>query len=264
MSVNLKLLALLLLLLPGSSLWAHDTWVEAGPLLVRHGEYVYVNLMLGNHGNEHRDFRLASKITLAPCTLQVIGPDAQAIDLKPSLIDMGSAAKEGYWAARYQPTAPGMYEVVHTLDTLHGTIRAIKSAKTYLLVESGGAQAAAPTTQPAPHGHGLELMLATPLNELAAGRELKLQVLRSGKPLADARVSFVPRGVALSAGFDDSHERISDAQGVAEYIPANGNVYLAVVHFVAEDETGEDYTKTHYSAAMVLPIPNQPAAARSE
>ena len=181
-----------------------------------------------------------------------------------SLPSIGSAAKEGYWAARYQPSTPGSYEVIHTLDTLHGTIRAIKSAKTYLLVESGGAQVAAAITQPAPHAHGLELMLATPLNALAAGRELKLQVLRSGKPLADARVSFVPRGVVLSAGFDASHERTSDAQGFVEYKPANGNVYLAVVHFVAEDETGEGYTKTHYSAAMVLPIPNQAAAARSE
>lgn len=84
-----------------------------------------------------------------------------------------------------------------------------------------------------------------------------MQVLQSGKPLANARVTFVPRGVALSPGFDESHERTSGADGQVRYVPADGNVYLAVVHSVAEDESGVGYTKTHYSAAMVLPIPNK-------
>ena len=38
---------------------AHDTWLEAGAATVPVGEYTYVDLMLGNHGNDHRDFKPA-------------------------------------------------------------------------------------------------------------------------------------------------------------------------------------------------------------
>lgn len=244
------------LLMSSSLAYAHDTWVEAGPLNGRSGEYVYVNLMLGNHGNQHRDFRLASKITLAPCSLHVFRPDGQADDIKPAIIDMGSAEKEGFWTARYEPQASGVHEVVHTLDTLHGTIRAVKSAKTYFVVEPAGRRLQQ-SALPAAHGYGLELLLHTKVAELAAGTEVRLQVLRSGQSLPEARVTFVPRGTVLQGDFDEQHERTSDADGFVSYVPAAGNVYLAIVHAVAAEESGEGYGKTHYSAAMVLPIPNQ-------
>ena len=60
---------------------AHDTWVEANAMFVPAGQYTYVNLMLGNHGNEHRDFKLASKITIEPCTLVAISPSGKITDL---------------------------------------------------------------------------------------------------------------------------------------------------------------------------------------
>lgn len=253
-------LTALSLLVASSLASAHDTWVEAGALNVRQGEYVYVNLMLGNHGNQHRDFRLASKITLAPCSLQVLGPDGQAHDLKPSIIDMGSGEKEGFWAARYEPHASGVYEVIHTLDTLHRTTRAVKSAKTYFMVESGPEQRQTMPALPTALGHGLELVLHTNTMNLAAGAAVRLQVLRSGQPLPAARVTFVPRGTELNADFDERHERTSDANGFVSYIPAEGNLYLAIVHVVAAEESGQGYDKTHYSAALVLPIPNHALA----
>ena len=56
---------------------AHDTWVEVNSAEVRLGQVVHVDLKLGNHGNNHRDFKLASKITLALAfdpTNRLIGP----------------------------------------------------------------------------------------------------------------------------------------------------------------------------------------------
>lgn len=236
---------------------AHDTWLEAGPLRATAGQFVYVDLMLGNHGNEHRDFRLASKISLAPVTLTALAPSGQSIDLKPLLIDMGSAEKEGYWTARCDLPETGLYEFVHTLDTLHGTIRAIKSAKTYVISQSPDKPVA--TTQhrdPAPLGHGLELVLRSPVAELKAGQAIALQVLRAGKPLPAARVSFIPRGTTLQSGFDPAYERTSDEQGHVHYVPDRGNVILAIAHHVAANESGANYERTHYSAAIVLPVSN--------
>ncbi|MCA9133851.1 MAG: DUF4198 domain-containing protein [Planctomycetales bacterium] len=254
-----KLLCGLFLVFVGPLAHGHDTWVEAGPLSTRQGEYVYVNLMLGNHGNDHRDFKLASKITLAPCTLSVTAPSGTSRDLKPAIIDMGSAPKEGYWAARFVANEAGIYEAVHTLDILHGPTRAVKSAKTYFVAEGKNGQAQPLHSGfPPVHGHGLELVLASELPQLAAGRELKLRVLRNAKPLEGARVVFVPRGVSLSSGEDPNYERTSDAAGYVAFTPAEGNVLLAVAHHVAADETGEGYDKTHYAATLVLPVPNRP------
>jgi uncharacterized GH25 family protein len=80
-----------------SSAIAHDTWVEVNSTEVRLGQVVHVDLKLGNHGNDHRDFKLASKITLEPCTLAVVDPEGQSHDLKSRAVDTGFAPSEGNW-----------------------------------------------------------------------------------------------------------------------------------------------------------------------
>ncbi|MCC6508623.1 MAG: DUF4198 domain-containing protein [Pirellulaceae bacterium] len=242
---------------------AHDTWVEAGALQVRTGEYVYVDLRLGNHGNNHRDFKLASKITLKPCELSIIGPDGISQDVKSKLIDTGNAEKEGYWTTRFVAKTSGVYEVVHKLDTLHGKTRAIKSGKTYFVAQGTGSTATGgPVTDRLPdgfaaHGLGLELVLETPLDQLSAGTPIRLRLMRSGKPLGQTLVSFVPRGMTLSDGVDANYERTTDADGRVEFTPREGNLILAVAHHVVEDEKGEGYDRTHYGATLVLAVPQQ-------
>ncbi|MBN69266.1 MAG: cobalt ABC transporter substrate-binding protein, partial [Gimesia sp.] len=68
---------------------AHDTWVESNTSLIRSGDAIYIDLKLGNHGNHHRDFKLASKIDLEGCTLDVLDPTGKAYDLKSTVIDTG-------------------------------------------------------------------------------------------------------------------------------------------------------------------------------
>lgn len=254
----IRMIACTLLAMVCGSLQAHDTWVQSGPLVARHNDVVHVDLMLGNHGNNHRDFKLASKITLAPCTLEVIAPDGTRTDLKPLLKDMGSADKEGFWTARMVADQLGVYQVVHTLDTLHGTTRAIKSGKSYFLSSKCFGSLPSSTAQLAPLNQGLELVLETPIQKIAAKREIRYRVLWNGKPLPGATVAFVPRGEILSEGRDSEHEKETDSQGFVAFTPKEGNLLLAVVHHVASDESGNGYNKTHYGATMVLPVPQIP------
>src|SRR5688500_5999299 len=97
--------------LVASAALAHDTWVQTNTNIVRVGDAVHVDLMLGTHGNAHRDFKLAGKATLEGGTLAVIGPDGKSHDLSPSLIDQGYAPKEGYFTAMFQPDKAGLYMV---------------------------------------------------------------------------------------------------------------------------------------------------------
>ncbi len=242
---------------------AHDTWVQTNTNVVRVGDVVHVDLMLGNHGNDHRDFKLASKITLDPCTLAVHAPGGETYDLKPNVIDTGYAPKEGYWSARFLPGDQGLHIVAHTLDTLHRTTRAIKSGKTFFVASEkldGLRRDQASDSNQAwfakPLGHPLEIVPTQhPVLGAGPGEPIAVQVLYQGKPLAGARVSFIPRGAVLAEGFDDQYERTTDDQGRAQYTPREGNYVLVVVHHREPGQRGEGYDQTSYSATLVVYVP---------
>jgi uncharacterized GH25 family protein len=236
---------------------AHDTWVQSNTNLVRVGDAVHVDLMLGNHGNGHRDFKLASKIDLTHCTLRVVAPNGKAYDVKDRLVDTGYAPKEGYWSTKFVAAEPGLYTVAHTLDTLHRTTRAVKSGKAYFVVSRSLDRVS--TDHPGfekPLGHALEIVPeANPVTPMGPGQPIAVRVLFDGKPLAGARLSFIPRGTALAEEFDDRYERTTDEQGRASYTPKEGNYFLVVVHHARPDQKGEGYDATHYSATLTVLVP---------
>ena len=255
------LAACAVLVLSGTA-WAHDTWVQTNTNLTRVGDLVHVDLMLGNHGNEHRDYKLASKITLEPCTLQVIAPNGKEYDLKADLNDTGYAPKEGYWSAPYVTGEAGLHCVAHTLDTLHRTTRAIKSGKTYFMAAKNldtvkpAESTAANEIYAKPLGHALELVPQVhPVVPMGPGQPISVKVLYEGKPLANARVTFIPRGQALAEGFDSEYERTTATDGLASFTPKVGNYYLVVVHHAAPEQTGDGYDATHYSATLTVYVP---------
>ena len=261
MKTKCSLWTLLLLATLPTFAAAHDTWVQSGPLVARYQDVVHIDLMLGNHGNKHRDFKLASKIALAPCTLELIAPDGSRTDLKPNIVDMGSAEKEGFWSAKTVADQKGIYQVVHTLDTLHGKTRAVKSSKSYFI--SSTCFGSIPTNgreRVVPLNKGLEFVLETPIESISAKRELKLRVLWNGKPLPGVQVAFVPRGAKLTEEPDPRFERTSDAGGYVTFTPTEGNLLLAVAHHLAADEKGDGFDKTQYGATLVLPVPQIPFA----
>ena len=145
--------------------------------------------------------------------------------------------------------------MVHTSDRIvnHGLpTRSLKSAKTCFV-------ASASLDKPNPHnpgfdkplGHPLEIVpQANPVFPMGPGQAIRVRVLLKGQPLANARVSFIPRGETLAEGFDERYERNSDAEGKASFTPTTGNYYLVVVHHAAPDEKGVDFIQTNYSATL--------------
>lgn len=242
---------------------AHDTWVQTNTNLIRQGDVIHVDLMLGNHGNEHRDFKLAGKVSLEGSTLEVVDPNGARHDLKPSLVDTGYTPQEGFWTARFGPSVGGLYSVVHSLDRVmsYAPERAIKSAKVYFAAVGSLDQ---PREQLAgfdrPTGHDLELVpLVNPVWPMGPGMAIKVRLLYKGQPLAGERVSFIPRGAELKSGFDERYERITDANGDATFEPREANHYLIVAHKTDPDAggmfEGKPYQFTKYSATLVVFVP---------
>lgn len=231
----------------------HDIWIQPSSSVVETGEWLRLNLMLGNHGNSHRDFKLASKVSATAKALQVYRPDGGVDDLTPTLADLGLDEKEGYWSARYVPAAAGLYMAASFFDQVmhYAPVRDVKSAKTFFRVGPTVAMGFERSL-----GHALEIIPSSnPI--LAAADTLAVRVLYKGKPLPDTKVSFIPMGATLKEDDDPDHETKTDMSGSAKMKLAQGDVYLVVTHYKDREAKGEGYEGINYSATLCLVVPNR-------
>jgi uncharacterized GH25 family protein len=242
---------------------AHDAWVQTNTNLVRAGDVVHIDLMLGNHGNSHRDFKLAGKPDLDGASLDVIDPAGKSYDLKSMLTDAGYSPQEGYWTTRFEPVAPGLYTVAQRSDRVmrYAPERSIKCAKTFFIA-SESLDKVKPVNPGFDRrlGHELELVpLLNPVAPMGPGNPIKVRLLFKGKPLAGERVSFIPRGSELKSDLDVRYERITDDRGEAGFEPNEANVFLIAAHKTVADEKGvldgKPYQFTKYGATLTVFVP---------
>lgn len=251
--------SLCVLLICSAPAFAHDTWVETNTSLLRTGDAVFIDLRLGNHGNEHRDYKLASKVDLATCTLEVKTPDGKRYDLKPELVDVGYAPKEGYWATKFASVTPGMHVVSHTFDSVvnHGKpVRSIKSGKAFFVLSESLDRV--PYDNPGfdqPLDHPFELIpFVNPVTPMGPEQPIVVKLLFMGKPVEGAKVSFIPQLESLNEGFDERYERTTNKAGTAAFTPKTGDRYLVVAHHTT-NEAGDGYTETAYAATLFVFVP---------
>jgi uncharacterized GH25 family protein len=255
-----SLCLLAVLLAATTSAHAHDTWVQTSSRLVRPDDVVHVDLFLGNHGNEHRDFKIAGKVgSLEGVKVGVIGPDGRTTDLVPEMVDLGYAPKEGFWTARFVPATAGLHCVAHYREGVRHGAMGFKGGKAYFLASESLDSPGKPTaTILEPLGHPLELVLEShPVLACGPGKPIVVRLLLKGKPLADHVVSFIPRGATLAEGFDPNYERKTDAEGRCRYTPKEGTFVLVVAHHVDPEQKGEGYEKANYAATLVLDVPQR-------
>lgn len=249
----------LVMLLAASLAFAHDTWVQPNTNIVRVGNAIYLDLMLGNHGNHHRDFKLAGKTSLENSTFEVIDPEGKVYDLKSTLIDQGYTPREGFWTAQFQPGAQGLYMVSQTSDKVvsYAPLRSIHSAKSFFLASKDLDHVSMYTKgYDRVLGNPLELVpQVNPVAPMGPGVTMKVQLLYKGKPLAGTVVSFIPRGTILKEGLDPAYERKTDEQGMASFEPKEANYYLIVAHLEDPRDKGKGYDTTKYSATLTLLVP---------
>jgi len=215
--------------------------------------------MLGNHGNEHRDFKLASKVSAGDQNLIVYGPKNQQYDLTATMVDNGYTPQEGFWSAKFQPETPGIYMAASTFDKVmsYAPVRDIKSAKTLFVVSKSLDKV--PEANPGFDrilGHPLELIpIVNPVTPFGAGSVLKVRVLYKGKPLSNSKVSFIPKGTELRGEFDASYEKKTDARGEAQLTLKEANSYLIATHFKDANAKGTGYESIGYSATLCIVVP---------
>lgn len=239
--------------------FAHDIWVQSNTNVVRAGDAVQLSSMLGNHGNAHRDFKIAGKVEATDATLEVIDPQGKRYDLKDRLLDMGYAPNEGFWATSFVGTQPGLYTVVQTSDKVmsYAPVRDIKSAKTFFVVSKSLDKV--PRINPGfdrRQGYSFELVpQSDPVTPMGPEVLFRVQLFYKGKPLPKTKVSFIPQGQVLQGNFDARYEQLTDEQGQASFTPVKAGYYLLSAHHEEADEKGAGYNKTNYSTTLTLYVP---------
>ncbi|HEY8450264.1 MAG TPA: DUF4198 domain-containing protein, partial [Bacillota bacterium] len=252
---------------------AHDAWVQPYASIVRVGQTAYVDLLLGNHSNEHRSYRIAGKLNPDDVRLLVYDPDGAEHSLNAAMFDAGEAdatppaGPKGYLSAAFVPQGPGIYVVAALTDSVlqHGDeppFRSLRSAKTVLAAadvpllervrDFGGYDRAVADDR-------LEIIPRTNLAALTPGEEVVLEVRLEGEPAADQTVSVIRRSTA------EAVDLVTDAAGVVRFAPPAPDYYLARVKFddTAARQEGR-YDKTTYEATLAFIVqaePQQPAAA---
>jgi hypothetical protein len=114
--------------------------------IVEKGQSVIISLILGNHANDHRSYRLAGKWDPRFTTLRVIDPAGRSIDLTQALIDFGEdeqksgpTGPKGFYIAPFTPREEGAYTVLATEERIlqHGDepkFRSIRIARSNFVV----------------------------------------------------------------------------------------------------------------------------------
>lgn len=120
--------------------FAHDGWIEV-PAIVEKGQPVTIALMLGNHTNEHKSYRLAGKWDPKFTELMVIEPSGKMNDITTALTDLGEDEEntgpkgpKGFHIATFTPKTEGVHIVLAREEQVlqHGDgprFRSVRSAR---------------------------------------------------------------------------------------------------------------------------------------
>jgi hypothetical protein len=230
---------------------AHDTWVQVNSPRQEVGQLAFIELCLGNHANDHRDYRLASRLSsLDNCRVTVHHADGPIHSLNAEMNGFGTAANEGPWIGSWAPPQAGRYFVESRLDLVKGTARARQLSRAFFVAGESQNDPYSPPSTDFP----IDLVPITDPLQATAGQELVFRVIFAGQPQANAKVSFLPLGVTLNAEFDERYERVSDEAGLVRFTPPAANRYLIVTKRMDQVTPVEGIERLAYTASCTIVV----------
>ena len=249
---------------------AHDGWIEV-PAIVEKGQPVTIALMLGNHANEHRSYRLAGKWNPKYLKLMVIEPSGKVNDITGSLVDLGEddektgpKGPKGFHIAPFTPTAEGMHIVLAREEQVlqHGDepkFRSVRSARAAFAALRSPQVAQGKKTTGFSRAFAMDnVMEIVPIsNPIAVTQNdrVTLELRYKGKPFSNQTLSVVGRLNGPASAQDlttDEKGRVSVTAGAADS-------YLVRTKFDERSERKEgQYDLSSYEATYVFQVFNRP------
>ncbi len=269
------LAALLVLAVPAS---AHDGWIQTNTAKVLVGDMCYIDMLFGNHGNTHRDYKVwGSKWDMTKSTFMLHTPKGEEVDIRERTIDVGMNEQKtvggvpyrdvnGYLVASFEAEQAGIYIADVRQDTVvsYAPERSIKCAKAVVraVPSAMGNYGKSITGYDKVVSQVLEVVPLNDPTNLAVGDTLTVQVLFKGMPLMDAHVSVIPRGKELpELGVENPYDLMTDTEGKISYTFDEANYHLIVTH-VHTEEAGvfdnKSYEFTKYTGDLSVIVRPKP------
>jgi uncharacterized GH25 family protein len=265
LSIRLSIAALLVTVLIGSSasVFAHDGWSQTNAPIIAQGEVSYIDLLLGNHSDGHKSYRIAGQWSTDSSKVYVITPADQKVDITSTRYYTGEAATEtepatnNGFVATFSASAPGAYIISVEGDSIfkHGDIasRTLRSAKSYVAVSD------LPTLERVRHLQGFsksvssdraELIPLTNPTAIRPNDEVKVQLLLKGQPLADTEVSIIRRSNSTDQTL------ITDKDGIIAFTAGPADYYLLRAKPSSSERVEGEYDSMNYEATMTYIVQN--------
>jgi len=249
----------------------HDGWIELSPAIVEKGQPVIIALMLGNHSNGHKSYRLAGKWEPKYTSLVVIDPQGKETDLTTRLVDMGEDEEKigpkgpkGFHVALFTAKEQGSYLVIARQERLlqfgngpkFRNVQIARAVFTALPVPTiAEAKKTTGFDRKASKENFLEIVPVTNPAGVIEGSPITLEVRYKGKPAPGRVVSIIRR----IDGPVSAKDFTSDGQGRVSFSVGPADSYLARVNFDEESERAEgQYDKSSYEATYVFQVFNRP------
>jgi uncharacterized GH25 family protein len=249
---------------------AHDGWIEV-PAIVEKGQPVTISLLLGNHSNEHRSYRLAGKWNAKHIKLMIIEPSGKVNDITGSLVDLGEddektgpKGPKGFHIAPFTPTAEGVHVVLAREEQLmqhrdEPKFRSVRSARAAFAALRSPRVAEGKKTTGFGRTFAIDnVMEIVPIsNPIAVTQNdpVTLELLYKGKPFANQTISLVGR----LSGATSAQDLTTDEKGRVSFPAGPADTYLVRVKSEERTERIEgQYDLSSYEATHVFQVFNRP------
>ncbi|RJX39459.1 DUF4198 domain-containing protein [Paenibacillus pinisoli] len=258
------LLAAVLTVSAAIPVFAHDGWSQTNSPIVAPGQVSYVELMLGNHSNEHKSYRIAGQWSTDTSKVFVTTPGGVKSDITGTRFYTGEAATEtepavnNYFVASFKSNTPGAYIVSVEGDSIfkHGGTgsRTLRSAKSFVAVSD------IPVIDRVKALQGFSKQVSPDRAELiplfnpaavTAGEEVSIQLLLKGEPLADTNVDIIRRSNS------EPTELVTDKDGKIAFKAGAADYYLVRAKPATKEAKDGEYDQTSYEATMTFTVQNE-------
>jgi len=242
---------------------AHDGWSQVNTPIIAQGEVVYVDLLFGNHSNDHKSYRIAGQWSPDSSNVYVTTPAGRKVDITATRFYTGEAATEtepavnNGFVASFSASAPGAYIISVEGDSIFRSgetaSRTLRSAKSFVAVSdipvpdrvrylTGFAKAVTP-----------DRAEFVPLFNPAAvtpNREVAVQLLLKGEPLANAEVTLIRRSNS------DAQTFVTDDEGRVAFTTGPADYYLLRAKPASDEKQEGEYDMVNYEATMTFIVQN--------
>lgn len=242
---------------------AHDGWSQTNTPIVAQGEVSYVELLFGNHSNEHKSYRIAGQWSPDTSRVYVTTPAGRKVDITATRFYTGEAATEtepavnNGFVASFSASSPGAYIISVEGDSIfkHGEVasRTLRSAKSFVAVSD------VPVLERVKSLTGFSRSVTpdraelVPLFNPAAvtpDEPVTVQLLLKGEPLADTEVSLIRRSTSEAQTF------MTDGQGMVSFTTGPADYYLLRAKPATDEKREGEYDQVNYEATMTFIVQN--------